>query len=52
MDLVSVDRLDKIQELRAEGTRFYGLRIGLNKHQWEPYFDHIKSIGYVDSQVY
>lgn len=52
MDLVSGDRLEKMQALRSEGTRFYGLRIGLNKHQWEPYFDKIKTIGYVDSQVY
>ena len=52
MDLVSEDRLEKLQTIRSEGTRFYGLRIGLNKHQWEPYFDHIKTIGYVDSQVY
>lgn len=52
MDLVSKDRLEKLQTIRSEGTRFYGLRIGLYKHQWEPYFDHIKTIGYVDSQVY
>ena len=52
MDLVSEDRLEKLQTLRSEGTRFYGLRIGLNQHPWEPYFDHIKTIGYVDSQVY
>lgn len=52
MNLVSEDRLEKMQTLRSEGTRFYGLRIGLNQHQWEPYFDQIKTIGYVDSQVY
>ena len=52
MDLVSEDRLEKLQILRSEGTRFYGLRIGLNQHPWEPYFDHIKTIGYVDSQVF
>ena len=46
------DRLEKLQTLRSEGTRFYGLRIGLNQHPWEPYFDQIKTIGYVDSQVF
>ena len=34
MDLVSEDRLEKLQTLRSEGTRFYGLRIGLNQHPW------------------
>ena len=52
MNLVSKDRLDKLQNLRLEGTRFYGLRTGLYKHEWGPYFDQILTIGYLDSQLY
>lgn len=52
MKLVSRDRLDKLQRLRSEGTRFYGLRIGLYKHDWEKYFDQITTIGYIDSKLY
>ncbi len=52
MNLTSKDRIEKMQHLRSEGTHFYGLRIGLNQHPWEPYFDQITTIGYVDAQVY
>lgn len=52
MNLTSKDRIEKMQNLRSEGTHFYGLRIGLNQHPWEPYFDQITTIGYVDAQVY
>lgn len=52
MNQTSKDRIEKMQHLRSEGTHFYGLRIGLNQHPWEPYFDQITTIGYVDAQVY
>ncbi|MDY5236881.1 hypothetical protein [Bacteroides helcogenes] len=43
--------MDKIQECREEGSRFYGLQIGIAENEWTPFFDRIYRIGYTPSRT-
>lgn len=38
--------LRQMENYRNEGTRFYGLQIGLAEHCWEKYFDHIYKVSF------
>ena len=41
--------MKQMQDCRATGSRFYGLRIvpeGTERSEWEPYFDHISDVTY------
>lgn len=39
-------------KLHSEGTRFYGLQIGMADHNWHQHFDEIARIGYVPGRNY
>jgi len=38
--------LRQMESYRNEGTRFYGLQIGMAEHCWEKYFDHIYKVSF------
>lgn len=38
--------LRQMESYRNEGTRFYGLQIGMTEHCWEKYFDHIYKVSF------
>lgn len=38
--------LRQMENYRNEGTRFYGLQIGLAEHCWEKYFDHVYQVSF------
>ena len=44
--------LHQLQEVRQNGTRFYGLQTGIAENEWQPYFDRIWRIGYNSPRRY
>lgn len=44
--------MEKMQDYRKQGTRFYGMQIGIAENEWMPYFNHIYKIGYMPSRRY
>lgn len=50
--LTSSSLLQQLQEIRLNGTRFYGLQTGIADHDWTPYFDRIWRIGYNSPRRY
>lgn len=38
--------LKQMANYRKEGTRFYGLQIGMAENSWEKYFDHIYKVSF------
>lgn len=42
--MVSKQQLVLFEQLHSEGTRFYGLQIGIAENHWIPYFDEIYQI--------
>ena len=44
--------LEKMKHFRENGTRFYGLQIGMANHNWSDYFNHIYQISYTPSMLY
>lgn len=44
--------MERFQEYKESGTRFYGFQIGEGENNWEKYFDHIYRIHYVRPRMY
>lgn len=44
--------LMQMNNYRKWGTKIYGFQIGENKHQWNPYFDHIYQVHYQRPRLY
>ena len=44
------EKLKKMMDFRKDGTCFYGLQIGAFKHEWNKYFNEIRSIGYIPNK--
>lgn len=47
-----VSSLQKINLLQNNGSRFYGLQIGIAENRWTPYFDKIYRIEDVNTSLY
>ena len=44
------DKLKKMMDFRKDGTCFYGLQICASKHEWNKFFNEIRSIGYIPNK--
>lgn len=49
--LAPSEQLTEMERLRREGTRFYGLQIGVAENRWTPHFDEILQISDVPMSV-
>ncbi len=47
---LSAGQAEEMAAQRREGTRFYGLQIGIAEHDWASFFDRIYKIGYEPSR--